>query len=168
MTTPHEHLVHWLRDAYAMEHEALEMGKRQAERIENYPELAARIALHVEETQGQIEKLEKCFALLDTSPSTMKSAMGKIGGNLHAFTSAMSADEIVKNSMSSYAFEHLEIGSYKILIAAAQQAGQQQIAKYCEEILAEEQAMADWLENHLAETTARYLQRDAEDIRAKV
>jgi ferritin-like metal-binding protein YciE len=151
-----------------MEQEALEMCKRQAERIENYPELAARVAQHLEETKGQIEKLEKCFALLDTSPSTVKSTIGKLGGNLQAFSSSMSSDEIIKNSMNSYTFEHMEIGSYKILIAAAQQAGQQQIAKYCEEILAEEQDMADWLENHLASTTTRFLERDARDVRAKV
>ena len=168
MTTPHEHLVDWLRDAYAMEQEALEICKRQAERIENYPELLARVSQHLEETKGQIEKLDKCFVLLDTSHSTVKTVMGKLGGNFQAFFSAMSPDEIIKNSLASYTFEHMEIASYKVLIAAARQAGQQQVAQYCEEILAEEKAMAEWLENHLESTTTRFLERDAQDIRAKV
>src|SRR5690606_36737977 len=37
MTEPREHLLHWLRDAHAMEQQAERMLKAQASRIENYP-----------------------------------------------------------------------------------------------------------------------------------
>mgnify|MGYP002716823196 CR=1 FL=1 len=43
-TEAREHLLDWLRDAHAMEQQAEKMLKAQAERLEHYPELKARIA----------------------------------------------------------------------------------------------------------------------------
>lgn len=168
MTEPREHLLHWLRDAYAMEKQALEICERQAERIEHYPELQARIARHAEETKTQLSKLDQCFALLDEKPSAVKSAIGWTMGNMQAVTGMMAPDEIVKGSMASYVFENLEIASYTILIAAAEKAGEPEIARLCGEIRAQEQAMADWLEDHLPGTTVQYMQRDMSDMRARV
>lgn len=167
MTEPREHLLHWLRDAYAMEQQALEMCERQSERIENYPELRSRIAQHVAETKGQIARLDKCFEILGEKPSAIKSAMGWTMGNLHAAGGMMAADEIVKGSMMSFAFENLEIASYTILIAAAEKASQPEIARLCTEIREQEQEMADWLKAHLAGTTDQFMQRDMMDMRAR-
>lgn len=168
MTTPREHLIHWLRDAYAMEKQALEMCERQVERIENYPELKQRIARHVQETQGQIKRLDKCFILLDESSSAIKDAMGWTMGNLQAIGGMMASDEIVKGSLASYTFENMEIASYQILIAAAETAGQPAIAELCRENLQEEEEMAEWLMEHIPATTAQFMQRDAQDVRARV
>lgn len=167
-TTPREHLLHWLRDAYAMEKQALEMCQRQSERIENYPDLKMRIARHVEETKGQIARLDKCFTLLDESSSTFKDAIGWTMGNLQAIGGMMTADEIVKGSLASYTFENMEIASYKILIAAAETAGQPAIAELCRENLQEEEDMADFLMEHLPATTAQFMERDARDVTARV
>jgi ferritin-like metal-binding protein YciE len=69
-------------------------------------------------------------------------------------------DEVVKGAMAGYTFEHFEISSYTVLIAAAEAAGDQQTASICREILSEEQAMADWLREHLPNVTRQYLQRE--------
>lgn len=50
MANPNEHLVDWLRDAYAMEKQAESMLKAQSSRLENYPELRQRIDQHLQET----------------------------------------------------------------------------------------------------------------------
>ena len=168
MTKPREHLLHWLRDAYAMEKQALEMCQRQVERIENYPELRQRIALHVVETKDQIRKLDQCFAILDEKPSAVKSAIGWTMGNVQAASGMLVADEIVKGSMASYVFENLEIASYTILIAAAEKANEPEIARICETIRDQEQEMADWLKDHLPGTTTQFMQRDASEKRARV
>lgn len=168
MTEPREHLLHWLRDAYAMEKQALEMCERQSERIENYPELRQRIAQHVIETQDQIKKLDQCFTLLDEKPSAVKSAIGWTMGNMQAVGGMLTPDEIIKGSMASFVFENLEIASYTILIAAAEKAGEHQIAKICSDIRDQEQEMADWLKDHLPGTTAQFMQLDAADMRARV
>ncbi len=168
MTTPRDHLIHWLRDAYAMETHALEMCQRQVERIKNYPELTERISQHVSETKDQISKLEECFRILDTNSSVFRNALGWTAGNMQAMSGMLASDEIVQGSMSSYVFEHMEISTYKVLIAAAEAANEPRIAELCASILEQEQAMADWLEEHLAATTSKFLERDMTDQPARV
>jgi ferritin-like metal-binding protein YciE len=80
----------------------------------------------------------------------------------------MTSDEIVKGSLASYTFENMEIASYQILIAAAETAGQPAIAELCRENLQEEEEMAEWLMEHIPATTAQFMQRDAQDVRARV
>lgn len=168
MTKPREHLLHWLRDAYAMEKQALEMCERQAERIENYPELRQRISLHAIETKDQIKKLDQCFALLDEKPSAVKSVIGWTMGNVQAASGMLFSDEVVKGSMASYVFENLEIASYTILITAAEKANEPEIARICASIRDQEQEMADWLKDHLPGTTAQFIQRDVAEQRARI
>jgi ferritin-like metal-binding protein YciE len=167
MSEPDTHLLHWLKDAYAMEKQALEMCERQSERIEHYPELKSRILRHVDETKGQIARLDKCFEILGETPSAIKDAVGWTIGNMQAAGGMLMPDEIVKGSMASYVFENLEIASYTILIAAAEANNQPEIAKLCNEILVQEQEMADWLKTHLAEITQQYLYRDTTDMKAR-
>lgn len=37
MSDKKEHLTHWLRDAYAMEHQSIQMLEKQADRIKKLP-----------------------------------------------------------------------------------------------------------------------------------
>ena len=53
-TARSERLLKWLQDAYAMEQEAETMMKAMASRIENYPQLAARISQHVRRRRGRL------------------------------------------------------------------------------------------------------------------
>src|SRR3546814_19838042 len=88
---------------------------------------------------------------------------------LTAFGQAMSglfvSDEVVKGSMASYTFEHMEISAYRSLIAAAEAVGDQQTKQVCKEILAEEEAMASWLGEHLALVTSRFLEMGSDERR---
>lgn len=62
-----EHYHDWLRDAHAMEKQAESMLESMASRIDNYPELRARIEQHLSETKNHVqawevfEKLEDCY-----------------------------------------------------------------------------------------------------------
>ena len=160
MTQAREHLLDWLRDAHAMEQQAEQMLKGQAARIENYPKLKARIEQHIQETLGQQQLLEGCIQRLGGSPSVMKDAVGKLMAMGQAVGGMMASDEIVKGSMASYVFEHMEIASYRTLIAAAQAVGDMETQRVCERILAEEEAMAQWLQENLGEVTQQFLVRD--------
>jgi ferritin-like metal-binding protein YciE len=42
-----------------------------------------------------------------------------------------------------------------------------EVARVCQQNLAEEQEMAAWLEQHLPQTTAEFLERQAADMPAK-
>src|SRR5690606_21526435 len=160
MTEAREHLLDWLRDAHAMEQQAEQMRKGQAARIENYPKLKARIEQHIQETLGQQQLLEGCIQRLGGSPSVMKDAVGKLMAMGQAVGGMMASDEIVKGSMASYVFEHMEIASYRALIAAAQTVGDMETQRVCEQILVEEEAMAQWLQENLGEVTQQFLVRD--------
>jgi ferritin-like metal-binding protein YciE len=48
-----------LRNAHAMENQALSIIKPQVSRIENYPEVARRLEQHIRETEGQVVRLEE-------------------------------------------------------------------------------------------------------------
>jgi ferritin-like metal-binding protein YciE len=86
-----------------------------------------------------------------------------MAGKMVAFGQGMSgmfvSDEIVKGAMASYTFEHMEASAYRVLIAAAEAAGDTQTKAVCESILQEELAMASDLERHLPDLTRRYLNR---------
>jgi len=47
-----------LRNQHAVEHQAIELLERQIARLENYPEMAERMRLHLEESQEQALRLE--------------------------------------------------------------------------------------------------------------
>lgn len=163
----HKHLIDWLRDAHAMEEQAESMLKRQAERLNNYIELRTRVEQHVQETRSQAQRIEECINRLDGGTSAMKDLGGKISANMGALFNAAAEDEVVKNTIGSYAFEHFEIACYRSLIAAAEVAGDEYVARVCRDILKEEEAMASWLETNLPETTRLFLQRDEIDAPSK-
>lgn len=80
--------------------------------------------------------------------------MGQAVGGMTA------SDEIIKGAMAGYVFECFEIASYTTLIAAAQSAGESEVAHVCGEILVQEEAMAEWLLEHLPQLTEEFLVRD--------
>ena len=163
-----KYLEDWLRDAHAMEKQAEEMLKAQAKRIEHYPALRARIDQHLHETEHQAEKLERVMNELGIDTSAMKDMGGKLTAFGQSVGGMMAGDEVVKGGIASYAFECFEIANYKALIAAAEQANQPEVVRVCREILQEEQAMAEWLDQHLDETTRTFLTRaDDNDMQAK-
>ncbi len=160
MKAAEKRLVEWLRDAHAMEEQAEQMLKAQASRIENYPEIKRRIEQHIDETANQAKQLESCLSRYDESPSTVKDTTGKMTAMGQALGGMFAGDEIVKGCIASYAFEHMEIASYRVLVATAEEAGDAETKRVCEAILKEEEAMATWLEQHTPQAVHQYLQRD--------
>jgi ferritin-like metal-binding protein YciE len=168
MTDIHDNLLDWLRDAHAMEQQAEQMLKAQAERIEHYPVVKARIEEHLQETLGQQKLLAGCIERLGGKPSAVKDVMGKVMAFGRAAGGALNSDEIIKGAIASYVFENLEIATYTALIAAAQTAGDAETVRVCEQILPQEQAMAAWVLEHLPQLTEEFLVRDATpDVEAK-
>jgi len=158
---PVENLMSWLRDAHAMEQQAEKMLSSMSARLEHYPVLKARIDQHIDETRGQQARLESCIRRLHGSPSTIKDMGGKLMAFAQGVSGMVMSDEVVKGAMSGYVFEHMEIASYTILIAAAEAARDRETQQVCEQNLREEQAMAEWLLQHLPEVTQAFLARSA-------
>lgn len=161
MNSARDRLLDWLRDAHAMEEQAETMLSSQAQRIQSYPELKERVEEHLRETKRQAELVESCIAKLGSSTSAVKTASAKMMAFGQGLSGLFVGDEVIKGSLASYTFEHMEIASYRILIAAAENAGEPEIKRTCQQILAEEERMAAWLEQHLAQTTREYLKRES-------
>lgn len=163
-----EHYHDWLRDAHAMEKQAESMLESMASRIENYPDVRARIEQHITETKQQINVLEEILDRNDISRSMLKDSMSKMMAFGQSVGGMVTSDEIVKGSISGYVFEQFEIACYTSLLAAAKKAGDVASIPAIESILAEEQRMADWLIRHIPDTTEQFLLRsDAEGVEAK-
>ncbi|ARD60502.1 hypothetical protein Y71_11430 [Kosakonia radicincitans DSM 16656] len=166
--TPQENYHDWLRDAHAMEKQAESMLSAMSSRIDNYPDLRARIDQHLTETKGQIKLLEEVLDRNNINRSLMKDATSKMSAMGQAVGGMFASDEVVKGSISSYVFEQFEIACYTSLITAAEKVGDIASIDIFKQILAEEKAMAEWAFNHLPDVTEQFLLRDtAAGVEAK-
>jgi ferritin-like metal-binding protein YciE len=153
-------LTAWLKDAHAMEQKSTELLEAQAARLQHYPEMRARVAEHLEETRRQAERVAACLTRLDGGPSVLKDTMGWVAGSFGALMNAAAPDEVVKDAIGSSTVEHFEIACYRALVTAAEAVGDAETARVCREILAEEEAMAAWVDAQLPMVVAEYLQRE--------
>jgi ferritin-like metal-binding protein YciE len=160
MATAEERLMEWLRDAHAAEEQAETMLSGMASRIENYPQLKARLEQHLQETTRQAELVRGCIERRGGSTSMIKDAGAKMIAMGQAMSGMFVGDEVMKGTIASAAFEAMEISSYRILIATAEQVGDQETKRVCEQILREEEAMLDWLNKNAPSLTKQYLQRE--------
>src|SRR3954471_16589451 len=161
VNTAREVYISGLRNQHAVESQAVELLERQIGRLENYPEMAERMRQHLEESKQQATRIEELLADLNTSHSTLKDMVTSFMGNVAALGHASASDEVVKNTLANYAFEHYEIAAYQGLLVVAEVAGQQASIPALQQSLKEEQAMAQWIEDHLKPTMLRYVERYA-------
>ena len=156
---PHEDLVKaWLKDAYAMEMALVPVLENHAKDAKDYPEFRDRIQEHVEQTKHHAELVKQCLNRLGEQPSAVKSMIGDLTGLVQSVATGAFQDELVKNSLTDYATENFEIASYSALAAAAQELGDTETERVCEEIMTEEQDMADWLDEHLPEAVTNVME----------
>lgn len=152
-------LVVGLRNAHAVESQAIELLERQASALDDYPEVQARVQEHLGETERQMERLEQALEMLDEDTSAIKDTALSALGNFMAIANTMAEDAILKNSFASYSFEHYEIAAYESLLELAELAGAREIMPLLEESLREEKAMAEWLGSGVRPVTRQYIQR---------
>jgi ferritin-like metal-binding protein YciE len=146
-----------LKNAHAMERQALSIMSPQIDRIDSYPEVKDRLVQHKRETEAQVERLESVLDALGEKPSVMKDAALSIAGGMAALGHTPAPDEILKNSFANFAFENYEIAAYNSLIVLAEAAGVDDAVEPLQQNLVEEEAMAAWLESNLASVTEKYV-----------
>jgi ferritin-like metal-binding protein YciE len=135
-------LVEELQDVYDAEHritKALPKMRKAA----GSEELKQSFDLHLQETEGQIERLERIFDLLD-EPAKRKKCEGILGlleeGEEKMEEDAHQAVLDAALIASAQKVEHYEIASYGTLRTYAQLLGNDQVAGLLEETLQEEKA----------------------------
>ena len=92
-TSTHDLFITGLKNAHAMENQALSIMKPQASRIENYPDVEAQLKKHIAETEGQIQRLERILDGLDEEKSSLKDLALSVAGTFAAVGHTVAADD---------------------------------------------------------------------------
>jgi ferritin-like metal-binding protein YciE len=146
-------LISWLNDAHGMETALVQILEHQVKDAEDYPNVQTRLQQHLEQTRNHAEMVKSCVERLGGSTSSLKTGFSSLFGQMQALSTGAAQDEMIKNALADYAAENFEVASYTSLIAAAQEAGDQQTLSVCRQILSEDQAMADWIEQNIPTLT---------------
>jgi ferritin-like metal-binding protein YciE len=147
-----------LKNAHAMEHEALALMDRQIERAKNFQEIADMLQQHRGETELQIERLDTLLASLDEKPSGLKDAAMSMGGTMAALGHSVAGDEVLKNAFANYAFENFESAAYQGLIILADRGGYSVALDPLQQTLEEETRMARWVQDSLPMVIDKHLE----------
>jgi len=137
-----EALVEEIRDLYNAEKQLIKALPKMAKASTN-DELREAFESHLEETEGQVTRLERVFELLDEKPRGKHCA--GMAGIIEEGNEKLQEDMedsvldacIIKSAQSA---EHYEIGSYGTAIAWAEALGLSEVAEILQETLAEEKA----------------------------
>jgi ferritin-like metal-binding protein YciE len=156
-----ENVCDWLRDAHAMEEQAEILFAGQADRFKKNEQLSAKLTEEVTYIKANQLLLSERLKQLGSSVSFMKDTVGKIVAFEQNMTGIMMSDEPVKGILALHTFTQMAIGSYKILVAATDAAGEADVKKTCEIILASVQKRAAWIEKELDAVTRTFLTANA-------
>ncbi len=138
-----ERVIAWLNDAYAMEKALVQVLEHRIKDARDFPNVQQMDEQHLEETRRHVELVGQCIERLGEQPSSVKSIIGTAFGAMQAPMTGLAEDEVVKNCLVDYAAEQFEVISYQALIEAASQIGDTQTVQVCEQIMREDQAMAE-------------------------
>jgi ferritin-like metal-binding protein YciE len=152
-----ETFVTGLKNAHALEHQALALMDRQMEHLASYADVEQQLRMHRGETERQIARLETILGSLGENASALKDAALAFTGNMAAMAHMFAPDEILKNSFANYAFESFEVASYQALIIMAEEGGYDEALPLLNETLREEQAMQQWVAKTLPVVVRKYL-----------
>jgi ferritin-like metal-binding protein YciE len=134
--------LHGLQDIYYAEHQITKALPKMIDKATNR-DLANGLKTHLEETNKQIERLDKVFQKLDKKPSsTQCPAMDGIIKEADEVVGEV-ADKAVLDAAiiaGAQAVEHYEICRYGTLIAWAQQLGHGEVVRFLTTNLNEEKA----------------------------
>ena len=134
--------LHGLQDIYYAEHQITKALPKMIDKATNR-DLANGLKTHLEETNKQIERLDKVFQKLDKKPSSTQCPA--IDGIIKEADEVVGevADKAVLDAAiiaGAQAVEHYEICRYGTLIAWAQQLGHEEVVRFLTTNLNEEKA----------------------------
>ena len=158
--TLHDAFIDELRDTYDAEKQLTKALPKLA-KASSSPELRQAFEMHLEETQGQVERLERVFESLDEKPRG-KHCEG-IAGIIEEGKAIMGED-FDDDTMDACLIaagqraEHYEMAAYGTLVAWAQAMGHTEAAELLQETLDEEKAadkkLSDLAESGINQTAA--------------
>ena len=142
-----DQLVKHIDEAYAMEQNVLRMLDGMISTTDD-PEIVRELEHHKIETEGHAQQMRERLEAHGGSPSTVKQAAGILGALAKMPLDMIRSEKAGRNARDGYATEHMEIASYELLKRVAARAGDDETAHACDEIIAQERAMAETIAAH--------------------
>ncbi len=149
--TTRELLIDELRDIYHAEKQLVKALPKMA-KAAKADKLRQAFEHHLEETKGQVERLEQVFEKLDVRASRKRcEAMEGLIDEAKEMIEEIKTPEVLDAALivGAQKVEHYEIASYGSVCALAEALGQDDVTKLLEQTLEEEKA-ADQKLNQLA------------------
>jgi ferritin-like metal-binding protein YciE len=157
-------LITYLQDAYAMEHEIVQVLEGQVKDTEKYPQVQAGIQRHLDETRTHEQRMADRLNAYNEKPSGVKSFGSNIIGSLIGAAAGGRTDKISKIARDDYMTEHMEVAAYELLITTAELLGDNETIYAAQANLRDELRMANWLEQHLPDTVVYSFQEDGINV----
>jgi ferritin-like metal-binding protein YciE len=132
--------VNLLKDIYYAEKQILKALPKMAKKADS-DDLRQAFEHHLEETRGQVERLEQVFALCDLKPTakTCAAIKGILEEGEEDMKEAKDPDVLDAGMIAdAQAVEHYEIARYGTMVAWAKQLGMNDAASLLEETLEQE------------------------------
>ena len=157
LSTLEDLFLHELQDLYSAENQIVKALPKMVKSASSQ-HLRSAFEKHLEETRGQVERLDQVFQLLNKSPKS-KTCMG-MQGLLSEGQELIdeNAEPSVKDAgliVAAQKVEHYEIAAYGSLCVFAELMGKNDVKQLLKQNLAQEEA-ADKALSQLAETLVNY------------
>ncbi|HZU13935.1 MAG TPA: ferritin-like domain-containing protein [Chloroflexota bacterium] len=152
-----DQLLNWLNDAYAMETSITKTLESQAGQAKDNPTMRQAIETHLQQTKQHADLVKSTIESLGGDTSALKTGMANVMGWMQGLSTSPAGDTLVKDSIADFATEHFEIASYRSIIAAAEELGLTQVVQMANQIIPQEERMANFLREHLATVTQEAL-----------
>jgi ferritin-like metal-binding protein YciE len=166
-TEARDYFLLGLKNAHATTRQGRVLVAGQLERVENYPQVKAKLDMHLREKDAQLARLESLLAAYGEAPSVVKDTAMSVAAGVAAVASATAADEVVKNSFATLAQAKYEAAAFETLIVFAQAAGETAALQPLQQCLSESRSLASFVEENLRGTAVRFLQLRTEGRQAK-
>ena len=140
--TMNDLFVHTLQDVYYAEHEITKALPKMIEKTTS-PALRQGFETHLEETRGQIKRLEQVFEMHGEKPKGVTCyAIDGIIKEANDVSGDIGDADVLDAALAAVAqaVEHYEISRYGSLVAWAKELGRADCASVLEQTLAEEKA----------------------------
>jgi ferritin-like metal-binding protein YciE len=140
-------LVNHIDEAHALEQTVLRMLDGLIQSADD-PEIIDRLEHHKLETQQHESLMRGRLEAHGASPSVVRQAAGMLEALMKMPLDLVRGERTGRSARDAYTTEHLEIASYELLRRVAERAGDEETARACLDILEQERAMAQYIEEN--------------------
>ena len=154
-------LIAWLKDVHLMEIRSLPALRQRAGCEPHGLYQRARRESHLHETEQHAERLRQALRALGSTPTPGLRDAEPVVVLTRDITARVFSDGTMISAIADLAAEQFEVATYTALIAAAEHAGEAEVARLCRLNRGEDEDMAEWLDAQIPIVIAQALRQVA-------